>query len=235
MAQLLSPARSRHTGRISQVLPTVKCSNCNNEVTLDQLGDHVCPLPPPMPFLPKPATSPRSATALLPTRLQNRVPPPLLAQSPPSNGLSLTPRRGQRGWNQPPPSPLSAVHSNSSLDTGREALAVPATPTRRDPWPHSQTPPPAAATRSPPTPVPEPDTKIGGEAGMAGVGRRGFAAAARAAMLATSALDAMTSFNAPRSREATPDLTSQRGPPPRLDVDRSLSRGRIYIYISPSR
>ncbi|KAG5638965.1 hypothetical protein H0H81_008185 [Sphagnurus paluster] len=31
------------------------------------------------------------------------------------------------------------------------------------------------------------DTKIGGEAGMAGVGRRGFAAAARAAMLAVSA------------------------------------------------
>ena len=30
------------------------------------------------------------------------------------------------------------------------------------------------------------DTKIGGEAGMAGVGRRGFAAAARAAMFAAS-------------------------------------------------
>ncbi|KAG6335855.1 hypothetical protein ID866_3245 [Astraeus odoratus] len=42
----------------------------------------------------------------------------------------------------------------------------------------------------PRSPVPESerdiDTKCGGEAGMAGVGRRGFAAAARAAMLATS-------------------------------------------------
>ncbi|KAI8989701.1 hypothetical protein BD414DRAFT_314148 [Trametes punicea] len=36
------------------------------------------------------------------------------------------------------------------------------------------------------TPHVEPDTKIGGEAGMAGVGRRGFAAAARAAMFASN-------------------------------------------------
>lgn len=35
-----------------------------------------------------------------------------------------------------------------------------------------------------PPPDIEIDTKIGGEAGMAGVGRRGFAAAARAAMFA---------------------------------------------------
>jgi hypothetical protein len=34
----------------------------------------------------------------------------------------------------------------------------------------------------------EPDTKIGGEAGMAGVGRRGFQAAARAAMFTTQPL-----------------------------------------------
>jgi hypothetical protein len=32
----------------------------------------------------------------------------------------------------------------------------------------------------------EPDTKIGGEAGMAGIGRRGFQAAARAAFLAAT-------------------------------------------------
>lgn len=30
--------------------------------------------------------------------------------------------------------------------------------------------------------IPEPDTKIGGEAGMAGVGRRGFHAVSRAAL-----------------------------------------------------
>ena len=33
--------------------------------------------------------------------------------------------------------------------------------------------------------IPEPDTKIGGEAGMAGVGRRGFQAVARAALFMT--------------------------------------------------
>jgi hypothetical protein len=231
MAQLLSPARSRQTGRISQVLPTVKCSNCNNEVTLDQLGDHVCPSPPPIPLLPKPATSPHSATSLLPSRLQNRVPPPLarVPQDPRSDGPS-SPRRAQRAWNQPPPSPLSAVHTNPSLHTARET--GPATPIRRDPWPHSQTPQPPPS----PAPVPEPDTKIGGEAGMAGVGRRGFAAAARAAMLATSAIDAMSSFNASRSREATPDpSTTQRGPPSRLDMNRPLSRGSIYIPPSSLR
>ena len=42
---------------------------------------------------------------------------------------------------------------------------------------------PVGGLMSPQGPV-EIDTKIGGEAGMAGVGRRGFAAAARAAMFA---------------------------------------------------
>lgn len=37
-------------------------------------------------------------------------------------------------------------------------------------------------------PMPEPDTKIGGEAGMAGVGRRGFHAAARAVMFTTPSM-----------------------------------------------
>jgi len=58
-------------------------------------------------------------------------------------------------------------------------------------------PPPVSARQPPPPPLSfahsrhrvldnEIDTKIGGEAGMAGVGRRGFAAAARAAMYAAS-------------------------------------------------
>ncbi|KAI0819561.1 hypothetical protein BC628DRAFT_1332676 [Trametes gibbosa] len=46
----------------------------------------------------------------------------------------------------------------------------------------SGAPPPART----PTPHIEPDTKSGGEAGMAGVGRRGFAAAARAAMFTST-------------------------------------------------
>lgn len=42
--------------------------------------------------------------------------------------------------------------------------------------------PPQAQPQPPFSPGPAPDTKIGGEAGMAGVGRRGFHAAAAAAM-----------------------------------------------------
>lgn len=67
----------------------------------------------------------------------------------------------------------------------------------------------------------EPDTKIGGEAGMAGVGRRGFAAAARAAMFANT----MGGFNSPQSEHPlfqpppVPGMDGRRGNAPRyLDI-----------------
>ncbi|KAL0075083.1 hypothetical protein F4703DRAFT_1889184 [Phycomyces blakesleeanus] len=38
--------------RISQILPTVKCSDCGEDVQIHQLGDHVCSTMPVMPFMP---------------------------------------------------------------------------------------------------------------------------------------------------------------------------------------
>lgn len=42
--------------RISQILPTVKCSTCGAPVSLLDLGDHICPpMPPPKPPTPRPS------------------------------------------------------------------------------------------------------------------------------------------------------------------------------------
>lgn len=41
--------------RISQILPTVKCSDCGEDVQIRKLGEHVCsnmPAVPPLPMLP---------------------------------------------------------------------------------------------------------------------------------------------------------------------------------------
>ncbi|KII89164.1 hypothetical protein PLICRDRAFT_53631 [Plicaturopsis crispa FD-325 SS-3] len=322
MAQLLRPTPSQPPGRISQLLPTVKCSNCNNPVQLADLGEHVCPLIPPVPVKTRPPSSPRSITGLLPTRLQNLVPGrssstspqdpkqhhgSALSNSPPSRAGSpnLQPPANRPGWNlsQRAPSPLSAsrnrqgptspTHSMSSrtpsmsstyttstitqtsnprsttsgparpsydarrpsytesrpsMSSSRPSYDAPR-PSRDSARPTPNAPPPrpsydlprpsyessrprqdsapsprprqnstastmprqrqdsepAYVARTgnispvPPLPAqddpidrgrsvtpvrPEPDTKIGGEAGMAGVGRRGFAAAARVAMFA---------------------------------------------------
>lgn len=70
-------------GRISQLLPSVKCSNCNQPVPLDELGDHTCRPTPPVPTLPEPKVSPSAVASLLPQRLQGRVAPsPPRAKSP---------------------------------------------------------------------------------------------------------------------------------------------------------
>ncbi|KAG1104017.1 hypothetical protein G6F42_017144 [Rhizopus arrhizus] len=40
------------TERISQILPTVKCSDCGRDVLIRRLGDHLCTSQPPVPSLP---------------------------------------------------------------------------------------------------------------------------------------------------------------------------------------
>ncbi|KAF9265519.1 hypothetical protein L218DRAFT_143978 [Marasmius fiardii PR-910] len=42
MATALAIPQSSESGRISQLLPTVKCSSCNEPVRLAELGDHIC-------------------------------------------------------------------------------------------------------------------------------------------------------------------------------------------------
>lgn len=82
-----------------------------------------------------------------------------------------------------PPAPLGVHFANPPV----KAVSPPA----RGTVPFPVLPSPVSTRQPPPPPLSltrdrEIDTKIGGEAGMAGVGRRGFAAAARAAMLTTS-------------------------------------------------
>ena len=98
MAAMLQTTPKNQPGRISQLLPTVKCSSCNKPVPLDELGDHTCSTPPPVPTLPKPSNSSATVSALLPQRLQGRV-APLSASptvpAPSSSPLASPPPRSQ--------------------------------------------------------------------------------------------------------------------------------------------
>jgi hypothetical protein len=320
MAPLLPPDPP---ARVSQMLSTVKCSNCNKPVPFTELGEHVCDTAPSTPTLPKPSLSALATAALLPQRLQNRIPSPVSnrastnpspafhrsmasnasasssafklqdAQPPPSidrlranagspasfsqpqrasplgqsneetggarlpgilqpGGRSPT-RPGARSPLNPNPGPSPPPPVNPRPRMDSNAASIPSTrpnpppslnpprppyaerprqnslpqipnanhnpnssfnprsftpqvepirqntlplPPNQGPHPsfnHRPLPPPRDASRSPyyQTPLAQPsyapvqelDTKIGGEAGMAGVGRRGFHAAARAAML----------------------------------------------------
>lgn len=105
--------------------------------------------------------------------------------------------RPNASYNQPPPIPPS-----TSPSVYTPSLQSPGSSTHRIPTPQNNTRPRTNGLVPPPQnvpplviaeqpifrPIPEPDTKIGGEAGMAGVGRRGFQAAARAAMFTTQPL-----------------------------------------------
>lgn len=282
MASLLAPAPANGAGRMSQLLPTVKCSNCNRPVPLAELGDHICAAPPPVPTLPKPSVTPNQATSLLPQRLQNLVSTP----TPPRTPISINPRpasparsiassissqgsnsqragspsvdrpRVETGYNLSTPSssfpsrssPLarseqSRADSYSPVNRARDPYAPSnGSPLREDPPPapgflsrgrsasnasnmsspstarpsfaNARENPPQTPSSYFPTPEPQVETKAGGEAGMAGVGRRGFAAAARAAM-----------FVAPQARGAAVDdqLSPRRTNVPQfLDIDAAI-------------
>ena len=265
MAQMLPP-----NPRVSQNLPIPKCSTCGQFVPLEELGEHICAKPPP---LPKPAPPPPvDVNALLPKRLQGRVPsrnrrgspsrsasrsPPLSidisssaltrpqggdfrartpsATAQPTSATSrdtpttarpslITPR-GVPANPRPTPSPVSPPRNTPPNQLppfpiqGRgptplgykgppQGLSIPPIRTQSNMLPRNMVPPrdtssPSPQRSSPGTVgpgaripetlaprqslVPPPErgihTMTGGEAGMAGVGRRGFAAVARAAML----------------------------------------------------
>lgn len=222
MANLLPPAAANPPGRISQFLPTVKCSDCNFPVPLAELGTHVCAAVPAVPSLPKPTTTPSQATSLLPQRLQNRVQlpgadsparpsgdrprintsggrPPGRTQSP-SPSTSANNRTSPLARNRDPystPSPLvpppgfrnrsgsnASTQSSSSMARPIQPPQQQFRPPQRQATPLQQQPQQQQQQQQPPSPRMDSgiDTKSGGAAGMAGVGRRGFAAAARAAL-----------------------------------------------------
>ncbi|KAL1411073.1 hypothetical protein Q8F55_002020 [Vanrija albida] len=151
--------------RASVVLPTVKCSSCNQSIPLNYLGEHTCaPLP-----VPSAGSSQQPASPFFPSTS------PVLPSSPSLNRPGAPTTLGNRpgfgypigqvvpsrfGGDYPADVPHSAV---SDASTGR--------------WPAHDAP----SSRMPHAEsitVQLPDTTSGGGAGMAGVGRRAFAAAA---------------------------------------------------------
>lgn len=103
MAEMLSP----NSGRISQNLPIPKCSTCSQFVPLEELGDHICALSPP---LPKPVTTSAAVAALPPKRLQGQTPYPARRGSP-------SPSTSRSASRSPVPkdTPLSINTSSSML------------------------------------------------------------------------------------------------------------------------
>lgn len=213
MAQLL-PLQP-NSERVSQLLPTVKCSSCNSPVAISALADHVCPpvssaarTPPPHRPTNTTASQPRLRTLSSGSNARRatptpppvaRLPPPPLKppqQVQPPDRRVVSPRipgPPQTPASQHPPSLLSnRNHTTSSSNTPStppvssahvsqqpSATNVRAQYTQPpDRLPPLQLPP----SRTPYYPEDGIDTSTGGEAGMAGVGRRGFAAVARAAM-----------------------------------------------------
>ncbi|KAF7323092.1 hypothetical protein HMN09_00089300 [Mycena chlorophos] len=232
----MSSSSPQPAGRMSQVLPTVKCSSCQTQLSLDELGSHVCAVAPPLPVvsipkpnsIPKPTISPGAATSLLPQRLQGLVKPPSAQQpppaaSPPRNNPPISERNAGPPASRSRPTVNTTAANKSTVPPRRSPLAREhPTNAHSDPDDDLRSPAPNFATRarsgstsselrspapnfasrarsgsnassisSPVTARPVIDersvnTQSGGAAGMAGVGRRGFAAAARAAMFTTA-------------------------------------------------
>jgi hypothetical protein len=126
MAQTL---QSNPPGRISQLLPTVKCSNCTALVPLTELGEHICA---PAPPLPKPPLSPSS---LLPARLQGLV--SRRSQTPKARESNIPERRATPSINAPPPARL-----NSPGPTGPLHFAQPSSGQLSPGWNQNRVPSP---------------------------------------------------------------------------------------------
>ncbi|TFK30154.1 hypothetical protein FA15DRAFT_699705 [Coprinopsis marcescibilis] len=358
-------------GRISQLLPSVKCSNCNLPVPLSELGEHICAPAPPVPSLPRPSFSPQSASVLLPNRFLGRVASPGVPPPPDPRSFQGQPQQQQQqqrtvadrlrinpvvngsngprssplfrpepqdgdpnpNMRMPPPAsadfrmrsngpnpndfapPMALGRERSSSHNGPPPNLGPRYPPNRTGTPNSATygnppnrirspatspnlpfnppppilrngaspapsfqgsitrnvpspgpmgrggppgsmpmrgpPPPGGPpfanpprsytpggppSQGPPTPISERDidTKIGGEAGMAGVGRRGFAAAARAAMFAVAPKPPGPQQNSPNLYPQTPrfldtsDTASNDASTPRSPIPSSPFAGSYF-------
>lgn len=154
MAQMLSP----NPARISQSLPIPKCSTCGQFVPLEDLGDHICVLPL---SLPKPTTTPAAVHALLPKRLQGRIPSrgggPSTSRSAsgsPDTSLSInisTTTRLPQGDDLRAPTPSNVTQPRSAIDRETPTTARPSlareNPTTPRPTLHLQSPTSPAQSR----------------------------------------------------------------------------------------
>lgn len=181
-----------------------------------------------------PRSNPSNNPSRAPSRNGIRSPPlppsrtqtPILPTSSVRQPISPYPGNGSRPQPEVAPNTNSHpnnIHAHPSVANHRRP-SVPSTPLpqgHRIAHPVSMSNRPNPPIRVPPSPAPsnysshfmepEIDTKSGGAAGMAGVGRRGFAAAARAAMFAASA---SSSVRLPTSPSPAPWSPASSSPPP---------------------
>ncbi|KAF5389924.1 hypothetical protein D9757_003648 [Collybiopsis confluens] len=110
---LVSTSNPSHGGppRISQLLPTVKCSNCNQPVPLNDLVDHVCSAAPPVPSLPT------NSGGGLRGRFQGLLTTPA-AKPPPAHPIPSPPPSPSR-----PASPTSPSKASPSDQPRRPSFA----------------------------------------------------------------------------------------------------------------
>ncbi|KZV62165.1 hypothetical protein PENSPDRAFT_670535 [Peniophora sp. CONT] len=186
------------------------------------------------------AASYRSRTPSSTTSTLNQVPPPTQRAPSAASNRSRAPSNASTRSGMPYPGSVGIAlpsQRRPSVASSFRSASSPSEEQRRPSFNQTRTPPPPAfiprslsparAPVTPPIPPPSPgahsvyaeddiDTKTGGEAGMAGVGRRGFAAAARAAMFATSA-GSLSPF-----QEQAPSMAGRRSnAPPLLDMARA--------------
>ncbi|KAF8609888.1 hypothetical protein BDV93DRAFT_549757 [Ceratobasidium sp. AG-I] len=189
---------------------------------------------------------PRSGPSPAPTTRSGPSPSPILRSSPspiPRSGPSPSPtaRSGpspvpSRSSPSPVPPRSGPSPTPSSRTIPRKTPSpAPTIPTSRTPEPPAALPPvaPLVLRKSsksgsgplppqPPPPThapPPPDTKIGGEAGMAGVGRRGFAAAAQAALF----VNGSHKFGLPSPGLSPTSIYGYPGSMPRFEPGQILS------------
>lgn len=213
-----SPPRVAST---ASTLPTVRCATCGRQLALDQLTGHSCipnnrsrSPPSASPPAPLPNSSPPPSPVPVPARSHHPHSP-----SPNLPVMMTHPRTLIPGDPRPMMAPslqnqFMEKNQNHRLP-GRIILQQP----QQTPWvpPMQHQPMPQRQAQLPPSSTAvQLDTKIGGEAGMAGVGRRGFAMAAAAAVFASSAarsysnhtpvpIDPRRRFNAPQYFDSSGD------------------------------
>lgn len=175
---LLTPSRPQDSERTSVVLSSVTCSTCAAHIAFSSLGDHVCEsLPVPgAPSRPAQLSTLQSSSSQSQYRPSRQGPPPVSIR-PPFAG------------------PSSAHPSPTEFAPPRRPSSHSLTPPSRSPNNYTLGFSPQLKTNSPTNPffpnsagsysssasmesMQMPDTTSGGESGMAGVGRRAFAAAA---------------------------------------------------------
>ncbi len=151
------------------------------------------------PSIPQPPLATRSPIQRRPSGPQSPpgTPSPILRPSIPQSSLDTrSPIQRRPSAPQPPPDapspilrrpsdPRSQVAQASNNGTSGDPRSVPMPQPNHHPVRASPSPAPSSYSGNSFV-SPEVDTKSGGAAGMAGVGRRGFEAAARAAMFASS-------------------------------------------------